>query len=70
MRAIGRSAVSAAARAITPAKPVLKNAAQIPLTLAGLGCVDAAFYRWALIPGLLATGITLILVEHMLSTEA
>ena len=67
---MAKSAVGVFAHAITPAKPVAANLAKIPLTVAGLGCIDASFFLWSLIGGLVATGVTLMLVEHMIADDA
>lgn len=35
------------------------------LTLSGFGCLDYAAYRWDLIAGLIATGVSLLVVEAL-----
>jgi hypothetical protein len=58
-----------AGRLIRPARSVLANAAQIPLTIAGLGCIDAGVFTVSLTAGLIATGLTLIGLEHLIADE-
>lgn len=67
VKAGARAAVMAVARALRPAVPVLRNAAQIPLTILGWGFIDAGVYTINLTAGLIATGITLMIVEHQLA---
>lgn len=56
-------------RFLSPAKPVLKNLASIPLTTAGLGCADAAFWHLGTFWGLLITAVSLVLLEHLIADE-
>lgn len=64
-----RRAAAAAARLLTPAKPVLRNAAAIPLTIAGWGCVAACVFELNVIAGLGALGVILMVVEHQIADE-
>lgn len=61
-----RSAVTSFVR---PAKPALKNAAAIPLTIAGLGCVTAGVFLINPIAGLMVLGPVLVLIEHMIAED-
>jgi len=58
-----------AARISTPVLPVLSNLASIPLTVAGLGCVDAAAFVGNTIAGLVVTGLSLIALEYLIADE-
>jgi hypothetical protein len=60
---------TAAARISTPVLPVLHNLASIPLTVAGLGCVDAAAFVGNTIAGLVVTGLSLIGLEYLIADE-
>jgi hypothetical protein len=57
------------ARLLNPAKPVLRNLASIPLTVAGWGLLSAAAFEWNLIAGLAATGVILMLLERQIADE-
>jgi hypothetical protein len=61
---------SAAGRALRPARPVLRNLASIPLTVAGFGCLDAAALAWNVLVGLAGAGVLLIVLEHLIADEA
>lgn len=61
-----RSAVTSFVR---PAKPVLKNAASIPLTIAGLGCFAAGVFLINPIAGLMVLCPVLVLIEHMIAED-
>lgn len=54
---------------MTPAKPVLANLASIPLTVAGLGCIDCGVFFASTIAGFIITGISLIVLEHLAADE-
>lgn len=58
-----------AAKVLSPAKPVLKNLASIPLTVAGLGCISAGIFLASTIAGLIVTGVLLMVLEHMAANE-
>lgn len=64
-----RKVAAAAARLLTPARPVLRNAAAIPLTIAGWGCVAAAVFELSTIAGLGVLGVILMVVEHQIADE-
>ena len=69
MADVRRSTARAAVRAITPARPVLRNAAQCPLSIAGTGLADLAAFHLGTGWGLLITGASLWLIEHMIADE-
>lgn len=54
---------------IAPHKASLANLKAIPLTVAGLGCIDFAAFHLAHGWGWLVTGISLILLEHMIAED-
>jgi hypothetical protein len=58
-----------AVRLLKPAKPVLANLAAVPLHVAGLGCIDFAAFHLAHGWGWLATGVSLIWLEHVIADE-
>lgn len=60
---------SVVAALVHPTTPALKNAASIPLTLIGLGCVVSAVFLLNVIAGLMVLGPVLILIEHILADE-
>lgn len=60
---------SAAAAAVTPHKAAVRRLADIPLTLAGAGCIDFAAFHIAHGWGWLVTGISLVLLEHVIADD-
>ncbi len=66
-----RAAITAAKNitttALTPHRAVLSRVRDMPLSLAGTGLVDWAAFHLGTGIGLLATGLSLWLVEHLLS---
>jgi len=60
---------AAAARLVRPARPVLANAAQIPLTITAYGCLATAAFRFDTLVGLASTAVLLIVLEHQLADE-
>jgi hypothetical protein len=58
-----------ASKALTPAKPVLANLAHIPLTVAGTGCIDYASFHLGGGWGWLVTGLSLLVLEHLVADE-
>lgn len=59
----------AAAIAITPARPVLKNLLSIPFTVAGIASIDFAAFHLSHGVGWLVTGVSMVLLEHMIADE-
>lgn len=45
------------------------NLLSIPLTVAGFGCIDAAAFVGNLIAGLVVTGVSLVVLEHLIADE-
>jgi hypothetical protein len=60
---------AAVRRQLSPARPVLANLAGIPLTVAGLGCLDAAAFWWSTAAGLAVACPVLIWLEHLIADE-
>lgn len=58
-----------ASRLVRPHRAALANLAQIPLTVAGIGCFDAGVFVANLIAGLMVTGLSLVLLEHLIADE-
>jgi hypothetical protein len=58
---------SAAAAVITPHTASLRRLADMPLAVAGTGCIDFAAWHVDHGVGWLVTGISLWLVEHLVS---
>lgn len=54
---------------VKPHKAALSNLARIPLTLLGTGCIDAGVIHANLTAGLIVTGLSLLVVEHIVADE-
>jgi hypothetical protein len=59
-----------AARLIRPARPVLANIAQIPMTVTAYGCLASAAFLFDTLVGLASTAVLLIVLEHQLADDA
>lgn len=59
-----------AARLVAPHRPALANLASMPLTAAGFGLVDFAAFHIAHGWGWLVTGLSLVLLEHLIADES
>jgi hypothetical protein len=57
------------ARLAAPAAAPLTRLAQMPLTLAGIGCIDAAAFVGDTIAGLVVTGLSLIGLEYLIADD-
>jgi hypothetical protein len=64
-----RQAPLLAARLLTPARPVLRNLASVPFTVAGWGLLSAAAFELNLIAGLACSGVILMVLEHQIADE-
>lgn len=62
--------VRTAARAVAPHKAALGNLRAIPLTVLGTGCIDFAAFHLAHGWGWLVTGISCVVVEHIIADES
>jgi hypothetical protein len=69
LTAVRLAVTGIAVRAITPHRAALANLRSIPLTLAGAGCIDFAAYHIGHGWGWLITGISLVLIEHVIADE-
>lgn len=68
-RHLRRQALAAAARLLTPARPVLRNLAAIPFTVAGWGLMSAAAFQVGTTIGLAASGVILMVLEHQIADQ-
>lgn len=68
-RSLGDRFKAVAVRWLSPAKPVLRNLASIPFTVAGWGLISAAAFELNLIVGLAATGIIAMVLEHQIADQ-
>lgn len=57
-------------RAIEPHKASLRNLQQIPLTVMGIASIDFSTFQLGQFWGFLATGLSLIVLEHLIADEA
>lgn len=57
-------------RLATPHKASLARLAEIPLTVLGLGCIDTGVFQASTVAGWIVTGLSLILLEHLIADEA
>ena len=55
--------------AVAPHKASLARLADIPLTVAGVGCIDFAAFHLGHGWGWLVTGLSLVLLEHVISDD-
>lgn len=54
---------------VRPHQAALANLAHMPLTVLGAGCIDFAAFHVAHGWGWLVTGISLVLLEHLIADE-
>lgn len=59
-----------ASRSISPHRAALRNLASVPLTTVGFGCIDTAGFQLGTGWGWLATGLSLVLLEHIIADES
>jgi hypothetical protein len=64
-----KRARAAAVRLARPARPVLANAASMPLTVAAYGLLATAATEWNALAGMACTAVLLIVLEHQLADE-
>lgn len=67
--AASRAVSGAVRKVLVPHKAALRNLADIPLTAAGAGCIDFAAFHVAHGWGWLVTGVSLVLIEHLIADE-
>lgn len=58
-----------AVKVLSPHRASLARLSDIPLTVAGVGCIDAGIFLASTMAGMIATGISLILIEHLIGDE-
>lgn len=56
-------------RAAAPVKAPAAALVQIPLTVAGIGCIDAAAFLGCTIAGLVVTGLSLLALEALIADD-
>lgn len=69
VRAAASHLATLARRAVTPHRAALTNLADIPLTAAGTGCIDYAAWHLGTGWGWLVTGISLLVLEHLIADD-
>jgi hypothetical protein len=69
LKSLGAAAQRVAVKVVAPTKPVLKNLAAIPLTVAGLACIDVGVFTASPIAGWLVTGVSLMWLEHLIADD-
>lgn len=67
--ALGSAIAVFASDMIAPHRTVLSNLRQIPLTVAGFACIDFAAFHLPHGWGWLVTGLSFILLEHLIADE-
>lgn len=55
---------------VSPHKAAFANLRSIPLTVAGIGCIDYAAFHIGSGWGWLVTGVSLMVLEHMIADDA
>jgi hypothetical protein len=55
---------------LRPVKPVVRNLAKIPFTVAAIGILDGNVISWNTHIGLLITAASLVLLEHLIADES
>lgn len=64
-----RRLAAAADRFVRAGRPAAVNLAKLPLTAAGLACMDFAAFHLAHGWGWLVTGVSLVVLEHLIADE-
>lgn len=60
---------SLAVRLVSPHKAAFANLRSVPLTVAGIGCIDYAAFHLGDGWGWLVTGVSLMVLEHMIADD-
>jgi hypothetical protein len=66
---VGVWIAAAAGRLLCPVKPVLRNLASIPFTVAGWACIDVGVFQAGTVAGFIVTGVTLMVLEHQIADQ-
>ncbi len=53
-----------------PHRVFLRRLGEIPLTVGGLGCIDTGVFQASSTAGWIVTGLSLILLEHLIADES
>lgn len=69
LRAAASTLATLARRAVTPHRAALTNLYNIPLSAAAAGCIDYAAWHLGAGWGWLVTGISLLILEHLIADE-
>lgn len=69
LRRLRDLAGNVAAAAVTPHRASLRRLADMPLSLAGTGCIDFAAFHYVHMIGWAVTGVSLWLVEHLIADD-
>ena len=69
LRRTARRLLARLERLIRPAKAPLRNLAAIPLTALGVLAFDAGVFQWSARVGWMVTGLSLIILEHVIADE-
>lgn len=67
--AVLTATAAAVKRAVRPHTAPLVNLAKMPLTVTGLGCIDAGVFTASDVAGWIVTGISLIVLEYAIADE-
>lgn len=65
--AAGAAAAAAGRAAVTPHKASLRRLADMPLTVLGTAAIDFGAFHYVHLVGWLVTGISLIVIEHLIA---
>lgn len=69
-RSVLRVAKAAVVKAATPHRAALANLKAIPLTVLGAVCVDFAAFHYIHMIGWVVTGVSLVVLEHLIADES
>lgn len=69
-RSVVRVVKSAVVKAATPHRAALANLKDIPLTVLGIASVDFAAFHYIHMIGWLVTGVSLVVLEHLIADES
>jgi hypothetical protein len=54
---------------VRPHRAALANLASMPLTVAGAACINIGVFTASVIAGWIVTGVSLVLLEHLIADE-
>ena len=67
---VSAAVVAGIHRLVKPKSASVANLRAIPLTVAGLACIDTGVFIASTVAGWIVTGLTLIVLEYMISDES